>query len=83
MGFLELVAIVAAAVLGWRRGTFGRHEVKAIAIIVLGWTAVTAVAGIRNFSLAGLLTVLVIRALLIGVPYGAGVLSNRWHRRSS
>ncbi|HEY7806568.1 MAG TPA: hypothetical protein VIC34_05155 [Croceibacterium sp.] len=77
---LELTALVVSAVLGWQVGRIGRREIKGIAIVVLGWTAVTTVASLPYVSLAGLLVVLVWRALLIGAPYTIAALAKRLQR---
>ncbi len=80
MGLLELTAVVVSAVLGWQSGRLGRRELKAIAIIVLGWTAVTTVASLPYVSLAGLVTALVFRTLLIAGPYTIAALAKRLGR---
>jgi MFS family permease len=82
MGLLELAAAIVSAVLGWRSGRIGEREVKAIAIIVLGWTAVTTVASLPYVSLTSLMAVLIYRALLIGAPYTIAAVAKRLqHRR--
>ena len=82
MGLLELAAAIVSAVLGWRSGRIGQREVKAIAIIVLGWTAVTTVASLPYVSLTSLVAVLIYRALLIGAPYTLAAVAKRLqHRR--
>jgi len=81
MGFLEVIAIAVSAVLGWRSGRLGERAVKAIAIIVLGWTAVTTIASLPYVSLPTLLIVLVIRTLLVGGPYTIAALTTRLQRR--
>ncbi|HTK73394.1 MAG TPA: hypothetical protein VL331_12950 [Croceibacterium sp.] len=82
MGLLELAAVIVSAVLGWRSGRIGEREVKAIAIIVLGWTAVTTVASLPYVSLTSLMAVLIYRALLIGAPYTIAAVAKRLqHRR--
>ena len=52
---MEFVAVAIAAVLGWQVGTLGRKELKAIAIVVLGWTTVTTLASLPYVSVAGVL----------------------------
>lgn len=81
MGLLEIIAVVVSAVLGWQSGRIGEREVKALAIIVLGWTAVTTVASLPFISLTDLLIVLVSRALLIGAPYTLAAFAKRLQRR--
>lgn len=77
MDLMELIAIAVSAVLGWQLGRIGRREVKAIAIVVLGWTVVTTVASLSFVSLTGLLVVLAFRAVLIGGPYTIAALARR------
>jgi hypothetical protein len=81
MGLLEIAAIIVSAVLGWQSGCIGERELKAIAIIVLGWTAVTTVASLPYVSLGGLLVALVSRALLIGAPYTIAAVAKRLQSR--
>ena len=82
MGLLELAAVIVSAVLGWRSGRIGEREAKAIAIIVLGWTAVTTVASLPYVSLTSLVAVLIYRVLLIGAPYTLAAVAKRLqHRR--
>lgn len=78
---MELVAIIIAAALGWSRGTFGSHELKAIAIVVLGWTAVTTVASLPYVAFGDVLFVLAFRTLLVGVPYALAALVKTWRAR--
>lgn len=80
MGLLELIAAVVSAVLGWRSGRLGVRELKAMAIVVLGWTAVTTVASVPYVSLGGLAAVLLYRALLVGAPYTVAALAKRLQR---
>lgn len=81
MGLLEIIAVAVSAVLGWQSGHVGQREIKAIAIVVLGWTAVTTVASLPYISLTGLLFVLAWRTLLIGAPYTIAALAKRVQRR--
>ena len=78
---MELIAAIVAAAMGWKFGTFGAREVKAIAIVVLGWTTVTTLASLPYVDVVGLLVLLAFRVMLIALPYGAGVLVNRLQRR--
>lgn len=78
---MEIVAVFIAGLLGWQLGTFGRKEVKAIAIVVLGWTTVTTLASIPHVSVDGVLVTLGLRTLLIAAPYTAGTLLRRWRKR--
>lgn len=78
MGLTELIVAAVSAVLGWRNGYLGRRELKGIAIVVLGWTAVTTIASLPYVSLTGLAVVLV--ALLVGAPFALAVLIRRLPR---
>jgi sorbitol-specific phosphotransferase system component IIBC len=80
---MEFVAVFIAAVLGWQVGTLGARELKAVAIVVLGWTTVTTLASLPYISVEGVLTVLAFRTLLIAVPYTLGMLLKRWRRGRS
>lgn len=80
---MEFVAVFIAAVLGWQVGTLGAKELKAIAIVVLGWTTVTTLASLPYVSVEGVLVVLGLRVLLIAVPYTLGMLLKRWRRTRS
>jgi hypothetical protein len=77
---MEFVAVFIAAVLGWQVGTLGAKELKAIAIVVLGWTTVTTLASLPYVSVEGVLVVLGFRTLLIAAPYTIGMLLKRWRR---
>lgn len=77
---MELIAPFIAALLGWKLGTLGLKELKAVAIVVLGWTTVTTLASLPYVTVEGVLYVLVVRALLIGVPYTLAALLMRWRR---
>jgi hypothetical protein len=77
---MEFVAVFIAAVLGWQVGTLGAKEVKAIAIVVLGWTTVTTLASLPYVSVEGVLVVLAFRTFLIAAPYTIGMLLKRWRR---
>ena len=77
---MEFIAVIIAAVLGWQVGTLGRKELKAITIVVLGWTTVTTAASVPYVSAGGVLVTLAVRTLLIAGPYGIGMLLKRWRR---
>ena len=77
---MEFAAVIIAALLGWQVGTFGRKELKAIAIVVLGWTTVTTVASVPYVSVGGVLVTLAFRTALIVIPYTIGALPRRWRR---
>nr|WP_166178077.1 hypothetical protein [Altererythrobacter segetis] len=78
---MDFIAAITAVVVGWQSGRIDRRHLKGIAIVVLGWTAVTTVAGLTYLGLTGLLFVIVYRALLVGLPYAAGVAVRRLQRR--
>jgi hypothetical protein len=78
---MEIIAVFIAGLLGWQVGTFGRKEVKAIAIVVLGWTTVTTLASLPYVSVDRVLMTLALRTLLIAVPYAIGMLLRRWRKR--
>jgi uncharacterized membrane protein len=78
---MEIIAVFIAGLLGWQVGTFGRKEVKAIAIVVIGWTTVTTLASVPYVSVDGVLITLALRTLLIAVPYTVGMLLRRWRKR--
>ena len=78
---MEIIAALIAALLGWQNARFERKELKALAIVVLGWTAVTTVASIPNVSVAGIVGDLVLRTLVIAVPYSIAALAKRWRMK--
>ena len=78
---MEIIAALMAALLGWQNARFERNELKALAIVVLGWTAVTTVAAIPNLSVAGIVGDLVLRTLVIAVPYSIAALAKRWRMK--
>jgi uncharacterized membrane protein len=78
---MEIIAVFIAGLLGWQVGTFGRKEVKAIAIVVIGWTTVTTLASVPYVSVDGVFVTLALRTLLIAVPYTVGMLLRRWRKR--
>ena len=81
MGLTELIVAAVSAVLGWQNGRLGRRELKGIAIVVLGWTAVPTAASVPFVSPSGLAFVLVARTLLVGAPFALAVLARRLQRR--
>ena len=52
---MELFFAIIAGILGWQHGTLGAREVKAIAIVVAGWTAVTTAASVPYLTLESFL----------------------------
>jgi hypothetical protein len=77
---MDILFAIIAALVGWQHGRFGRHELKGIAVVVLGWTAVTTVAALPGFSLLGIAAALIVRILIVGGGYGVGVLLHRWRK---
>ena len=78
---MEFLAIIVAALLGWKNATLGRRELKALVIVVVGWTAVTTAAAIPYVSLERTLLALMIRTLVIAVPYVVAALITRSRSR--
>jgi hypothetical protein len=81
VGLTELIVAAVSAILGWQNGRLGPRELKGIAIVVLGWTAVTTAASLPYVSLTGLAFVLIVRTLLVGAPFAVAVLARRLRRR--
>ena len=52
---MELIAIIVAGLLGWQNGGFGKRELQIIALVVIGWSAVTSAAAVPYLTLGGLL----------------------------
>ncbi|MXP40922.1 hypothetical protein GRI75_04595 [Altererythrobacter soli] len=77
---MEFVAAFIAGLLGWQVGTLGRKEVKAMIIVVLGWTTVTTIASVPYVSVTEVLATLALRTVVIAVPYTIGVLLQRWRK---
>ena len=78
---MEFIAIIVGALLGWQRGTIGRHEAKAIALVVAGWTAGTTAAAVPYVTAAGVGADLLAHAVVVTAPYALGVLAHRLARR--
>jgi cytochrome bd-type quinol oxidase subunit 1 len=78
---MEIIAAIVAALLGWKYATLGRTELAVLAIVVLGWTAVTAAATVPNVSVTDTALALVFRTFLIAVPYLAGTFAKRLRQR--
>jgi hypothetical protein len=74
---VELIALIIAALLGWQNGRFGRRELQAMALVVVGWSAVLAVASVPYLTLGALAYSLVYHALVVVVPYGLASLARR------
>jgi hypothetical protein len=81
MDLTDIIIAAVSAVFGWQSGRIGAREVKAMAIVVLGWTAVTTVASLGYIDVSGILAVLVFRALLIVAPFTIAALARRLRDR--
>lgn len=78
---MELIAVLIAGILGWQHGTLGAREVKVMALVVAGWTAVTTAASVPYLTFEGFLFSLAYHALVISVPYAMGALAKRLFSR--
>jgi cytochrome bd-type quinol oxidase subunit 1 len=74
---MELIAIIVAGLLGWQHGTFGRRELRIMALVVIGWSAVTSAASVPYLTLESLGFGLLYHALIVTVPYALGALARR------
>lgn len=74
---MELIAAIIAAIVGWGHGRLGARELKGVAVVVGGWTAVTTIAAIPYISAEGIVLDLAWRALIVGGAYALGVLGRR------
>jgi hypothetical protein len=77
MRAMELIAIIVAGVLGWQHGRLGTRELKIIALVVVGWSAVTSAASVPYLTLGSLAFDLFFHAVVVAVPYGVGALARR------
>ena len=78
---MELLFVLIAGILGWQHGTLGAREVKAIAIVVAGWTAVTTAASVPYLTLESFAVSLGWHTVVVVVPYALGALVKRVSRR--
>ena len=78
---MELIAIIVAGLLGWQNGAIGKRELQIIALVVVGWTAVTSVASVPYLTLPALLFDLLYHAVVVSVPYLVGALARRLSER--
>jgi hypothetical protein len=78
---MEIVAIIVAGLLGWQNGAFGKRELQIIALVVVGWSAVTSAAAVPYLTLSGLLYDLFYHTVVVTVPYGVGALARRLSER--
>ena len=74
---MELIAIIVAGLLGWQNGGFGKRELQIIALVVVGWSAVTSAAAVPYLTIGGLLYDLFYHAVVVTVPYAVGALAKR------
>ena len=74
---MELFFAIIAGILGWQHGTLGAREVKAIAIVVAGWTAVTTAASVPYLTLESFVVSLGWHTVVVAVPYALGALVKR------
>jgi hypothetical protein len=78
---MELIAIIVAGLLGWQHGTLGKRELQIIALVVVGWSAVTSAASVPYLTLRSLGFDLFYHAVVVVVPYLVGALVGRVARR--
>jgi len=78
---MELIAILVGGLLGWQNGTFGKRELQIIALVVVGWSAVTSAAMVPYLTLAALAYDLFYHAVVVTVPYAVGALAKRLSER--
>jgi hypothetical protein len=78
---MEFIAVIIAAILGWQHGTFGTREVKVIAIVVAGWTAVTTAASVPYLTIESFVTSLAWHTVVVAAPYALAALARRLIRR--
>ena len=74
---MEFIAIVIAAILGWNYATLGMREVKVIALVVAGWTAVATAASVPYLTFEGFVFSLAYHAVVVTMPYVLGALARR------
>jgi hypothetical protein len=74
---MELIAIIVAGLLGWQHGTFGRRELRIMALVVIGWSAVTSAASVPYLTLESRGVGLLYHARIVTGPYALGALARR------
>ncbi|MXO61117.1 hypothetical protein GRI89_16360 [Altererythrobacter salegens] len=74
---MELFAIIIAAILGWQYAAFGARELKVMALVVAGWTAVTTAASVPYLTLTAFVFSLVFHTGVIAVPYALGAVARK------
>ena len=78
---MEIIVIIAAGLIGWQNGTFGRREMQVIALVVAGWTAGTTAAAVPYLTLERFVVDLLFHTVVVAVPYAVGALVHRIARR--
>ena len=73
--------IIIAGILGWQNGGLGKREWQIIALVVVGWSAVTSAASVPHLTLASLALDLFYHAVVVTVPYVVGALARRVSQR--
>ena len=79
---IELTAIFIAAIVGWQVGTIGARELKGLALVVAGWTAVDTVAMVPYLSAESFLYTLANHAAVVCIPFAVAVGLRRLKRSS-
>lgn len=74
---MEIIVILVGGLLGWQHGTFGQRELRIMALVVAGWTAVVTAASVPYLTLAGFLTTLLYKTVVVTVPYAVGAAAKR------
>ena len=78
---MEFIAIIVAGLIGWQHAAFGMRELQIIALVVVGWTAVTTVALVPYLTVGALVYMLFYHAVVVTVPYVVGALAKRLSQR--
>jgi hypothetical protein len=78
---MDLIAILVAGLLGWQNGTLGKRELQIIALVVVGWSAVTSVASVPYLTLRSLGLDLLYHTVVVVVPYLVCALARRLAKR--
>jgi hypothetical protein len=78
---MELIAMLVAGLIGWQNGTLGKRELQIIALVVVGWSAVTSAASVPYLTLGQLLFDLFYHTVVVAVPYAVGALARRLSER--
>jgi hypothetical protein len=79
---IELTAIFIAAIVGWQIGTIGVREIKGMALVVAGWTAVDTVAMVPYLSIEFFVRDLANHAAVVCIPFAVAVGLRRLRMRS-